>query len=42
MQLSSFICSRLCTALTMLDIRVLDHIIVGRGKEFSFAEAGLI
>ena len=29
-------------ALGLLDIRVLDHIIVGRGSEYSFAEAGLI
>ena len=36
------ITERLCEALSLLDIRVLDHIIVGCGKEFSFAEAGLI
>jgi DNA repair protein RadC len=36
------ITERLCEALALLDIRVLDHIIVGRGREFSFAEAGLI
>lgn len=36
------ITERLCAALALLDIRVLDHIIVGRGSEFSFAEEGLI
>jgi DNA repair protein RadC len=36
------ITERLCAALALLDIRVLDHIIVGSGKEYSFAEEGLI
>lgn len=36
------ITQRLCAALTLLDIRVLDHIVVGAGEAFSFAEAGLI
>lgn len=36
------ITERLCAALTLLDVRVLDHIIVGRGQDFSFAEAGLL
>jgi DNA repair protein RadC len=36
------ITERLCSALSLLDIRVLDHIIIGRGREFSFAEAGLL
>jgi DNA repair protein RadC len=36
------ITERLCAALALLDIRVLDHIIVGRGKEFSFAREGLL
>lgn len=36
------ITERLCAALALLDIRVLDHIIVGRGREYSFAEQGLI
>ncbi len=36
------ITERLCAALALLDIRVLDHIIVGRGGEFSFAEEGLL
>ena len=36
------ITERLCSALALLDIRVLDHIIVGRGREYSFAEEGLL
>lgn len=36
------ITERLCSALGLLDIRVLDHIIVGRGREYSFAEEGLL
>jgi DNA repair protein RadC len=36
------ITQRLQAALELLDIRVLDHIIVGRGTEFSFAEEGLL
>ena len=36
------ITERLCAALALLDVRVLDHIIVGRGAEFSFAEEGLL
>jgi len=36
------ITERLCSALALLDIRVLDHIIIGRGRAFSFAEEGLI
>jgi DNA repair protein RadC len=36
------ITERLCSALALLDIRVLDHIIVGSGGEFSFAEQGLL
>ncbi|MCP5147393.1 MAG: DNA repair protein RadC [Pseudomonadales bacterium] len=36
------ITERLCAALALLDIRVLDHIIVGRGSEFSFAREGLL
>ncbi len=36
------ITERLCAALGLLDIRVLDHIIVGRGREYSFAEQGLL
>ncbi|HBQ39722.1 MAG TPA: DNA repair protein RadC, partial [Halieaceae bacterium] len=29
-------------ALGLLDIRVLDHVIVGRGQSYSFAESGLL
>jgi DNA repair protein RadC len=36
------ITERLCAALSLFDIRVLDHIIIGRGREFSFAEEGLL
>jgi DNA repair protein RadC len=36
------ITERLQAALGLLDIRVLDHIIIGRGKGYSFAEAGLL
>jgi DNA repair protein RadC len=36
------ITERLCAALALLDIRVLDHIIIGRGRTFSFAEEGLL
>jgi len=36
------ITERLQAALGLLDIRVLDHIIIGRGHEYSFAEAGLL
>jgi DNA repair protein RadC len=33
---------RLKQALALLDIRVLDHFIVGEGRAYSFAEHGLI
>jgi len=33
---------RLTEALSLIDIRVLDHIIVGDGECFAFAEAGLM
>ncbi|MFV0478209.1 MAG: RadC family protein [Parahaliea sp.] len=36
------ITERLRQALALLDIRVLDHIIVGRGQTCSFAERGLL
>ena len=36
------ITERLCAALGLLDIRVLDHIIIGRGEDYSFAEQGLL
>ncbi len=36
------ITERLQAALALMDIRVLDHIIVGRGQQYSFAEGGLL
>lgn len=36
------ITERLQAALGLLDIRVLDHIIVGQGQSYSFAEQGLL
>ena len=36
------ITQRLCSALALVDVRVLDHIIVGNNEPFSFCEAGLI
>lgn len=36
------ITERLQAALALMDIRVLDHIIVGRGEQYSFAEGGLL
>lgn len=36
------ITERLQSALGLLDIRVLDHVIVGRGQSYSFAESGLL
>lgn len=33
---------QLKAALALVDIRVLDHIIVGQGNPYSFAEAGLL
>jgi DNA repair protein RadC len=36
------ITERLQRALALLDVRVLDHIVVGRGDSYSFAEAGLL
>jgi DNA repair protein RadC len=33
---------RLKTALAMVDVRVVDHFIVGKGNPYSFAEAGLL
>ena len=36
------ITERLRDALALLDVAVLDHVIVGRGASFSFADAGLI
>jgi DNA repair protein RadC len=36
------ITDRLQRALALLDVRVLDHLVIGRGACFSFAEAGLL
>lgn len=36
------ITQRLQAALALVDIRVLDHLIVGRGEPYSFAEGGLL
>jgi DNA repair protein RadC len=36
------ITERLRDALGLLDVAVLDHIIVGRGEAYSFAEAGIL
>ncbi len=33
---------RLCEALALVEIRVLDHFVIGDGPPYSFAEAGLI
>ncbi len=33
---------RLCDALALIDVRVLDHVIIGRGDSYSFAEQGLL
>ncbi|HNE27245.1 MAG TPA: JAB domain-containing protein, partial [Pseudomonadales bacterium] len=36
------ITTRLCEALALVDIRVLDHMIVGDGAVLSMAERGLL
>ena len=36
------ITERLQAALALVDVRVLDHIIVGRGEHYSFADGGLL
>jgi len=36
------ITNRLKSVLEMVDIRVLDHFIVGKGQPYSFAQAGLL
>ncbi len=36
------ITDRLCKALALLDIRVLDHIIVGGSKTISMADKGML
>ncbi len=37
-----FLTQSLKTALAMIDVRVLDHLVVGRGQIVSFAERGLL
>lgn len=37
-----FLTQSLKSALAMIDVRVLDHMVVGRGKVVSFAERGLL
>ena len=41
-QADELITRRLKEALALLDVRVLDHIIVGDGESFSFSEHGLL
>ncbi|NUP87766.1 MAG: DNA repair protein RadC [Burkholderiaceae bacterium] len=36
------ITERLTSALATIDVRVLDHFIIGKGSPYSFAEAGLL
>jgi DNA repair protein RadC len=36
------ITERLCEALALIDVRVLDHFVVGDGEVTSFAERGLL
>lgn len=36
------ITERLQAALALVDVRVLDHFIIGKGRSFSFAEAGFL
>ncbi|UYC11916.1 JAB domain-containing protein [Xanthomonas sp. CFBP 8445] len=33
---------RICASLGLIDVRVVDHVIVGSGTPYSFAEAGLL
>ena len=39
-QADELITRRLKEALSLIDVRVLDHLIIGAGAEYSFAEAG--
>lgn len=41
-QADRLITDKLKNALTMIDVRVLDHLIIGDGLPYSFAEHGLI
>lgn len=36
------ITDRLRDALALVDVRVIDHLVIGRGESYSFAEAGLL
>ncbi|MBB6366716.1 DNA repair protein RadC [Xanthomonas sacchari] len=33
---------RICASLGLIDVRVMDHVIVGSGTPYSFAEVGLL
>jgi hypothetical protein len=39
-QADELITQRLRETLSLLDVRVLDHLIIGEGREYSFAETG--
>ena len=41
-QADELITHRLIDALTLVDIRVLDHFVIGGGQALSFAERGLL
>src|SRR5262249_14852444 len=41
-QADELITRRLREALSLIDVRVLDHLIIGDAKEYSFSEAGLL
>jgi DNA repair protein RadC len=41
-QADEHITRRLKEALALIDVRVLDHLIIGDGAVYSFAEAGLL
>jgi DNA repair protein RadC len=41
-QADELITSRLRDALALVDIRVLDHLVIGDGRCMSFAERGLL
>jgi DNA repair protein RadC len=41
-QANELLTRRLREALQLIDVRVLDHLIIGDTKEYSFAETGLL
>lgn len=41
-QADELITRRLKEALSLIDVRVLDHLIIGDAQEYSFAESGLV